>query len=487
MSVPKGLFFLLNCDRINLMQRTLIAETIKYAGRKVMACGWVQTIRAHGKILFIDLRDRTGILQIVINPKNPCYKLAQKIRPEWVVKFEGRIKKRPKGMQNPKLETGKIELEVENLEILNKAKTLPFEVNVDTKEVKEELRLKYRYLDLRTERMKKNLIFRHKIIKYIRDFMDKNGFVEINTPLLTKSTPEGARDFVVPSRLHPGKFYALPQSPQQYKQLLMIAGFERYFQIAPCFRDEAARADRSPGEFYQLDIEMSFVTQEDILNLVEELFICLVKDLFPDKKITKIPWPRLSYEKVMKKYNTDKPDLRKNKKDKKELAFCWIVDFPLFTKQTKQDFFHGAGEKIAPSHHMFTAPKEEDIKLLDQEPLKVKSMQHDLVLNGVEIGGGSIRIHNPKIQEKIFELIGFKEKEKKQFSHLLSAFEYGCPPHGGIAPGIDRLVRILLEEDNIREVIAFPMSGDAKDLMMGTPTEISKEQLKELHLNKFKI
>jgi len=470
------------------MKRILNNETIKHLGKLVKVCGWVNVIRSHGKIIFADLRDISGALQLVFIPNNKSlYQLAEEIRPEWVLEIEGIIKERPKGMQNPKIETGEIELEVKNLKILNQSKTLPFEVGVDTKNINDEMRLKYRYLDLRTERMKKNLIYRYKIIKYIRDFLEKKDFVEINTPLLTKSTPEGARDFVVPSRSHPGKFYALPQSPQQYKQLLMVAGFEKYFQIAPCFRDEAARADRSPGEFYQLDLEMSFITQEDILNLIEELFTTLVQKLFPDKKITKTPWPRITYDESMEKYGNDKPDLRKDKNDKKELAFCWVLDFPLFAKQTKEDFFHGAGKKLGPSHHMFTAPKEEDIHLLDKEPLKVKSYQHDLALNGVEIGGGSMRISDSKIQEKIFDLIGFTKKQKKQFSHLLTAFEYGVPPHGGIAPGIDRLVRILLEEDNIREVVAFPMSGDAKDLMMGTPTEISKEQLEELHIKIMKF
>jgi len=465
------------------MERILNIKTTKLLNKNVKICGWINIIRSHGKIIFVDLRDRSGLLQLVFTPKDKSlYQLAEKLKPEWVIEVEGIVKERPEKMQNPKIETGKIEVLIEKLKILSEAKTLPFEINKDTKNVNEEIRLKYRYLDLRTERMKKNLFWRYKIIKYIRDFLDKKDFIEIQTPLLTKSTPEGARDFVIPARLHPGKFYALPQSAQQYKQLLMVAGFEKYFQISPCFRDEAARADRSPGEFYQLDMEMSFITQENILILIEELFTNLVKDLFPNKKITKTPWPQLTYEESMKKYGNDKPDLRKDKNDKNELAFCWILDFPLFSKQTKEDFFHGAGKKLAPSHHMFTAPKEEDISLLNKEPLKVKSYQHDLALNGLEVAGGSMRISDFKIQEKIFELIGFTQEQKKQFSHLLTAFEYGVPPHGGIAPGIDRLVRILLEEDNIREVTAFPMSGDTVDSMMGTPTKISQEQLKELNI-----
>lgn len=465
------------------MERILNIETIRQFGKRVKVCGWVKTIRSHGKIIFIDLRDRSGLLQLVFTPENKdLYEKCQKLRPEWVIGVEGEIKERPKKMINPKLETGRIELQPKKLEIFSQAKTLPFPIDTSGYEINEENRLKYRYLDLRRERIRKNLEIRQKVIQFMRTFLQKEGFIEIATPLLSKSTPEGARDYLVPSRLHPGKFFALPQSPQQYKQLLMVAGFERYFQIAPCFRDEAARADRSPGEFYQLDLEMSFVTQEDILNLIEGLFTALVKELFPDREITEIPWPRLNYEQAMKEYDTDSPDLRKDKKNKKELAFCWILDFPLFIKQTKEDFFHGAGKKLAPSHHMFTAPKEEDIELLDKDPLKVKSYQHDLVLNGIEIGGGSIRIHDPKVQEKIFELIGFSQRQKKQFSHLLSAFKYGVPPHGGIAPGLDRLIRILLGEDNIREVIAFPMSGDTRDLMMGAPSEVSEEQLKELHI-----
>ena len=465
------------------MKRILIKQTINHVNEKKLVAGWVNNSRAHGKVLFIDLRDSSGLLQVVFSTENKSlYEQAQKIRPEWVIAVQGKINQRPKGMQNPKIETGIVEMEAESLEILSQAETLPFNIDDDGYQINEEKRLTYRYLDLRRERMKKNLIKRNEIIYFIREYLKKENFIEIQTPLLSKSTPEGARDYLVPSRLQPGKFFALPQSPQQYKQLLMIAGFEKYFQIAPCFRDEAARADRSPGEFYQLDVEMSFVEQDDILNLVENLFISLVKTLFPEKTIKNIPFPRIDYQKAIEKYKSDKPDLRNNKNNFNELAFCWIVNFPLFQKQTKDDFFHGAGEKLAPCHHMFTAPKKEDVKLLDKDPLKVRSYQHDLVLNGVEIGGGSIRIHDFKIQEKIFNLIGFTEKQKKQFSHLLTAFKYGVPPHGGIAPGLDRLIRILLSENNIRESIAFPLSGDARDLMINAPAEVEEKQLKELGL-----
>ena len=294
---------------------------------------------------------------------------------------------------------------------------------------------------------------------------------------MTKSTPEGARDFIVPSRIHAGKFYALPQSPQQYKQLLMISGFDKYFQIAPCFRDEDARADRSPGEFYQLDLEMSFAEQKDILDLTEDLFVSLVKKILPKKKLTFRKFPRLTYKEVIRKYKTDKPDLRKNKNDPNELAFCFIVDFPLFEEKLEKGYY-------APMHHMFTRPKQEDLKFLNKKGAsKVHSYQHDLVLNGVEVGGGSMRIHDSKIQDKIFDLIGFTKEQKKYFKHMLAAFDYGVPPHGGIAPGIDRLIMVLLGENSIREVIAFPKNREARDVLMDAPSEIDKQQLKEAHIN----
>ena len=459
------------------MKRVYNSETPKYLGEEIKVCGWVNTRRDHGGIVFLDLRDVSGIVQAVLKPE-----IAGDVRPEWVVCIKGVVRERPERMQNPKIATGKIEIEVQNLEILSKAKTLPFTIDTSGYEISEEKRLKYRYLDLRRDRMKRNLQARQKVIQFMREFLIKEGFIEVETPILTKSTPEGARDFLVPARLQPGKFYALPQSPQQYKQLLMIAGLEKYFQIARCLRDEDPRADRQ-AEHTQLDIEMSFVEQEDILALVERLYTNLVKTIFPEKKITKIPFPRITYKTAMEKYKSDKPDLRRDKKSRDELAFALIVDFPLFTPQTKEDYFYGSGKaKFAPSHHMFTAPKKEDISLLDSDPLKVKSYQHDFVLNGHEIGGGSIRIHDSKIQNKIFDLIGFTEKQKTQFNHFLKAFEYGAPPHGGIAPGIDRFLAVVLNEPNIREVMAFPKTGDNYDLMMDAPDEVTEEQLKELHL-----
>jgi len=468
------------------MNRIYTSDTINKIGEKVLLKGWVHARRDMGKIVFFDLRDKAGLLQVVLTPgdlSEADYQAVKDVRPEWVLEIEGEVQQRGEKNINPDLPTGKVEVLAKKFKVLNQAKTPPFEIDKDTIGVNEETRLKYRYLDLRSERMKQNIELRAKVILFIRNYLTKEGFTEIQTPMLTKSTPEGARDYLVPSRKFPGKFFALPQSPQQYKQLLMVAGLEKYFQIAPCFRDEDARADRSPGEFYQLDLEMSFVSQDDILNLTEQLFTSMVKEILPEKKITTEPWPRLDYTEVMEKYGTDKPDLRKNKDDMNELAFAWVLNFPLFVKQTKDDHFHGASEKCAPSHHMFTAPKEEDIPLLDSEPLKVKSYQHDLVLNGLEVGGGSIRIHDPKLQDKVFDLIGFSAEQKKQFDHMLEAFEYGVPPHGGIAPGLDRLISILAGEQNIREVIAFPLMSEARDPLMNAPAEVSQEQLDELGIS----
>ena len=458
------------------MQRTQIKQTTKKIGEEVRLCGWVDSRRDHGGIIFIDLRDVSGIVQMVFDKKK--IPESTKLRSEYVIEIQGKVNERPEKMQNNKIETGKVEIEVENLKILNESKTLPFELN---REISEDLRMKYRYLDLRSQRMKNNLILRHKVIKFIRDFLDKENFIEIETPILTKSTPEGARDFVVPSRMQNGKFYALPQSPQQYKQLLMVAGFERYFQIARCFRDEDSRANRAFGEFTQLDIETSFMSQDDILEMTEKMFSKMIEKIFPNKKITKIPWPRINYFKAIKKYEKDDPDIRADKKDKNELGFAWVINFPLFAEQKQEDFFHGSGKsKFAPSHHMFTAPHPEDIDLLDKNPSKARGLQHDLVLNGVEVGGGSIRIHNRKIQEKIFKLIGFSDEQQKQFKHILEAFEYGVPPHGGIALGLDRLIAQILDEISLREVMAFPKTGDGRDLMMNAPSKLDEKQLKEL-------
>ncbi len=459
------------------MPRFLVNQTAKHIGERVRVCGWVNVRRAHGKILFIDLRDRSGILQVVFTPSNKeVYDLAETLRPEWVIEITGQIVKRPEKMVNPKIETGQVEMSAESLKVLSKAETLPFSIEGDGMDINEEIRMKYRYLDLRRERMKNNLIARHKAIKFIRDFLDKEDFVEIETPMLTKSTPEGSRDFIVPSRLEPGKFYALPQSPQQYKQLLQVAGFEKYFQIARCLRDEDLRGNRQ-FEHTQLDLEMSFVEQEDVINLIERLLITLVKNLFPQKKIQEIPFPRITYKDAIKKYNSDKPDIRNDKNEKDLLAFCWVVDFPFFEKDDEG--------KWTFTHNPFSAPKPEFMQdLLDGKNIgDILTTQYDIVLNGLEAGGGSIRNHTPKALEKVFEIMGYKKDEiKEKFGHMLEAFSFGAPPHGGIALGLDRDLSILQNEPDIREVIAFPKSGDGRDLMMRTPSEVSKKQLEELSI-----
>ena len=459
-----------------IMKRILNIETNKHIGEIVKLSGWVNSIRSHGKIIFIDIRDRSEILQLVFIPKNEeIYNEAKEIRPEWVIEIEGKVSKRPPKMANPKIKTGNVEVLVEKLEILSQAKTLPFSIDGNGYDIGEEKRMKYRYLDLRRERMKKNLIARQKVIQFMRNFLQKEDFIEVETPILTKSTPEGARDFIIPSRLSPGNFYALPQSPQQYKQLLQVAGIEKYFQIARCFRDEDPRADRQ-AEFTQLDIEVSFLSQEEILDLVEKLFVNLVRKLFPEKRIQKIPFPRIPYKKVIEKYKTDKPDLRMDKNNPDELAFAFIVDFPMFEWKEQENRWDAV-------HHPFTRPQTENIEEIKENPDKILAFQYDFVLNGYEIGGGSLRSYKPEILEAVFEVMGHKKQEIRQkFGHLLTAFEYGVPPHGGIAPGIDRFLSIVLNEPNIREVIAFPKTGDNRDLMMGAPSAVDNEQLKELKI-----
>ncbi|MFW0837922.1 MAG: aspartate--tRNA ligase [Candidatus Komeilibacteria bacterium] len=468
------------------MNRIKTIETVEQEGKEVLLKGWVNARRNMGKIVFLDLRDRWGMVQVVgvsAELDEQSQEELNRLRPEFVVTIKGIVNKRGAKQINKDVATGSIEILAKEIKIINESATPPFEIDNEERQAGEELRLQYRYLDLRHERMKQNMILRDKVMLFVRQWLHNNDFIEVQTPILTKSTPEGARDYLVPSRVHHGKFFALPQSPQQYKQLLMVAGMDRYFQIAPCFRDEDARADRSPGEFYQIDMEMSFMTQAEILDLTERMFKDLIKTHFPEKKITFDPFPRLDYQEVVDKYGTDKPDLRKDKNDPDELAFAFVVNFPLFVQQSEEDHFYGAGDKWAPSHHMFTAPKEEDIPLLDSEPGKARSYQHDLVLNGWEVGGGSVRIHDPKIQEKIFDLIGFSEKQKQQFAHLLEAFKYGVPPHGGIAPGLDRLVSILAKEKSIKEVIAFPLTGDVRDPLMDAPSEVAPEQLDDLGIS----
>jgi aspartyl-tRNA synthetase len=570
---------------------------LEHVGQKVRLNGWVQRRRDHGGIIFIDLRDRWGIVQVVFDPEisRTAHEAAELVRSEYVLSIHGTVRRRPEGTENPNLETGDIEVAADQVYVLNTSKTPPFQITNDV-EVDELVRLKYRYLDLRRPIMQQRLILRHKMIKLMRDFLDARGFVEIETPILIKSTPEGARDYLVPSRLYPGHFYALPQSPQQLKQLLMVAGFERYFQIARCFRDEDPRADRQP-EFTQLDLEMSFVERDDILEVVESLIIEIVEKL-STKEILK-PFPRFTYTEAMERFGTDKPDIRfgldltdisdivadsqymvfrnaldvggKVKgilapgcasysrkeiddltararelgakglltiqvtpegikspsakyltekemsgivermgaktgdmvliisdtpqivakvlgqlrieiadrlglRDPNKLYFCWIVDFPMFEWDEENNRWDAA-------HHPFTAPLDEDIPLLETDPGRARSNAYDLACNGAECASGSIRIHRRDIQEQVFKLLNYSPEETQaRFGHLLEAFEYGAPPHGGIAPGIDRLVMLLTDEENIREVIAFPKTATGVDPMTEAPSPVTEEQLKELHI-----
>lgn len=458
------------------MTRTYAKDTLAKIGKDVKICGWVDVVRNHGKLIFLDIRDITGIVQAVINPTGAslAYQTAQTLRNEFVIEATGTVNKRPANLVNQKIPTGEIEIDISDIKVISEAKALPFDI-ADTSKINEESRLAYRYLDLRSKRMAHNLKLRHQIATFVRQYLNEHDFFEIETPLLTKTSPEGARDFLVPSRLQPGKFYALPQAPQQYKQLLMIAGLERYFQLAKALRDEDLRGDRQL-EHTQIDLEMSFVTQDDVLNLVEGLINFVVESC--GKTIWKKPFPRLTYDEAMAKFGADKFDLREDKGDPNVLAFAWVTDMPLF--EWDED---AKGYTFA--HNPFSAPKPEAInKVLGGENLgSLRAQQYDLVCNGTEIASGGMRITDPNLQKRVFAIMGLTVEEiEERFGHLLRAYEYGAPPHGGIAVGFDRLVMILANEKNIREVIPFPVTSSGTTAVMDAPSKVDTKQLEELYI-----
>ncbi len=457
------------------MLRTHTCGELKkeHGDQEVTLCGWVNARRDHGKLIFIDVRDRYGFTQVVFVPSvsKEAHDVAQKLGPEFVVKITGKVVVRPEKMVNKDIPTGEVEVCAEQLEILNESEVPVFEIDDSSDEVSEELRLTYRYLDLRRQKLLQALQVRHKLCSVIHKLLDQEQFMEVETPILTKSTPEGARDFLVPSRLAPSHFYALPQSPQLFKQILMVSGIDRYYQIVKCFRDEDLRADRQP-EFTQLDMEMSFVTEEDIFAVTEKLF----KEIFKEIKGVDIPIPfqRMTHAEAKEKYNSDKPDLRK---EGEGFKFVWIVDFPMFKYNEEE-------KRWDSEHHPFTSMKEDDLGYLEKGEFgKIRANSYDLVLNGSEIGSGSIRIHKKDIQKKIFDIIGLDEKEaEERFGFLLKAFQYGAPPHAGVAYGIDRLVAILIGLDSIRDTIAFPKTQKGTCLMTDAPSHVDQEQLHELGL-----
>jgi aspartyl-tRNA synthetase len=459
------------------MKRTYIKDLSGHTGEEVSISGWVDIRRDHGKLIFIDLRDMTGKVQSVALPNNKeAHEIANKVRPEWVIKAEGIINKRPEKTITKDEVNGAIELELKKIEILNEANTPPLDVRGDGKDIGEDIRLKYRYLDLRRPRMQKNIRNRGAVMLSVRNSLTNQGFTEIETPYMSATTPEGSRDYVVPSRLEKGKFYSLPQSPQQYKQLLMTAGMEKYFQFARCFRDEDTRGDRQP-EFTQMDLEMSFVEMKDVMAVNEKVMIETIKSIYPEKVIQEIPFPVMTYKEVMEKYGVDKPDIRKDKNDKNLLAFLWVIDWPFFEKDEES----ATGWTF--THNPFSAPQPQHMDMLLEKKniSEILTTQYDMVLNGNEVAGGSIRNHRPEALKAVFQIMGYDDARiEKNFGHMLSALGSGTPPHGGIAWGFDRLMMLLENEPNIREVIAFAKTGEGKDLMMGAPSEITDKQLKEL-------
>ncbi len=445
----------------------------EHGQQEVTLCGWVAARRDHGKLIFIDIRDRYGITQVVFIPSvsKETHDVAQKLGPEFVVRVTGKVSIRPPKMVNANVPTGEVELCAEKLEILNTSLTPAFEIT-DAIDVSEEIKLQYRYLDIRRPKVLNALQIRHKLCSTIRKILYQENFMEVETPVLTKSTPEGARDFLVPARLNPGKFFALPQSPQLFKQMLMVSGIDRYFQIVKCFRDEDLRADRQP-EFTQLDMEMSFVDEEDIFSITEKMYKEVFKEVMGID--IQIPFPRMTHAEAMAKHNSDKPDMRKDKTNGDEYAFLWVVDFPMF-KYNKEE------KRWESEHHPFTSMKPSDLHYLETgEYDKIYARSYDLVLNGSELGSGSVRIHNRDMQKKVFSIIGLSDEEaQSRFGFLLKAFEYGAPPHAGVAYGIDRLTAILTKSESIRDVIAFPKTQKGSCLVTDAPSEADKKQLQEL-------
>ncbi|MEK7542168.1 MAG: amino acid--tRNA ligase-related protein [Patescibacteria group bacterium] len=457
--------------------RTLTNEIPKKIGEKITIAGWVATRRDHGKIVFFDVRDKGGLVQVVFSLTTPeAYEVAQTVRPEWVVEIEGTVQERPDKLKNPELITGDIEIVAEKITVLAEAKTLPLPIDTDGYEIGEDTRLAFRYLDLRRKRLQRNLAIRSEYVQAAREYLFSQGFLEIETPMLTKSTPEGSRDFVVPSRVYPGKFYALPQSPQQYKQLLMVAGFEKYFQLARAMRDEDPRRDRA-FEHTQIDLEMSFVQREDVMALVEGMTVYALEKI--GAKIAAKPFPVITYQEAIAKYGADKFDLR-DEREKKEgvLRFAWVVDFPFFEKDEQGGWTF--------THNPFSAPlsQEHEEWLLKGEHIeKILTSQYDLVCNGLEVSGGSMRAHRAEVLRATFRVLGYSdEKIEKEFGHMIQAFQYGAPPHGGCAQGFERLLMAHLNEEYIREVQAFPQTGQGRTSVMDAPSELTQDQLEELHL-----